>query len=171
MKNSGDTTFVGILSDTHGRLPNAAFAALANCDYIIHAGDIGDPSILCTLKTLAPVYAVLGNNDFAEYGEDVGRFARPAIDGVRFLVAHIPQDVRIGWKAGPGLTPGDSIPQVFVHGHTHVPKIVTGKEATPAQYLICPGSVFRPRGGSRPSIAKLTIKEGRVQDTWIEEIV
>ncbi|MCL2889508.1 MAG: metallophosphatase family protein [Eggerthellaceae bacterium] len=167
---SQQSVLVGVISDTHGRLPHAAFAALAECDYIIHAGDIGGPSILRSLESLATVYAVLGNNDYNEYGEKVGRFARPVILGVRFLVAHYPQDVSIGWKTSPGLGPGDPVPQVCVHGHTHVSKIVTGKDASPAQYIICPGSVFRPRAGSRPSVAKLQLVSGRVGKAWIEEI-
>ena len=61
-------TTVGILSDTHGRLPLAATAALADCDVIAHAGDICGPSILTELRALAPVNAVLGNNDYDEYG-------------------------------------------------------------------------------------------------------
>ena len=89
-------TTIGILSDTHGKLPLAAYEALAISDFIVHAGDICDPGILRQLKTLAPVTAVLGNNDFAEYGEEVGRFASPVIDGVRLLVAHYPHEVRIG---------------------------------------------------------------------------
>ena len=86
---------VGVLSDTHGRLPEQAYAALADCDHIIHAGDIGSPDIIRELQTLAPVTAVLGNNDYAEYGSSVGRFAKVCLDGVNFLVTHYPRDVRI----------------------------------------------------------------------------
>ena len=163
-------TLVGVLSDTHGRLPGAVLAALADCDYIIHAGDIGDPSVLRALAALAPVYAVLGNNDFDEYGTEVRRVIRPVIGRVRFLVAHYPQDVRIGFGGGPGLAPGDPVPQVCVHGHTHVPKITKGKDARPAQYIICPGAIFRPRQGSKQSIAKLTISNAHVRNVWIEAI-
>ena len=69
---------VGVLSDTHGVLPSAAFAELADCDFIVHAGDICGPGILAELETLAPVTAVLGNNDCREYGRSVKpvRYAR-----------------------------------------------------------------------------------------------
>ncbi len=86
---------IGVISDTHGVLPVEAFNALADCEHIIHAGDICSPEIIRDLQTLAPVTAVLGNNDFNEYGTSVRRFARPVVDGVRFLVAHYPRDVRI----------------------------------------------------------------------------
>ena len=84
---------IGIISDTHGSLDPRAYAALADCDHIIHAGDIGGPSVLCELETLAPVTAVLGNNDFDEYGSAAGHFAHPVLEGVRFLVGHKPGDV------------------------------------------------------------------------------
>ena len=91
-------TVIGLISDTHGQLPDEALAAMADVDHIIHAGDIGGPEILHALEALAPTTAVLGNNDFDEYGSRVSRFAHPVIDGVRFLVAHYPRDVQIGFN-------------------------------------------------------------------------
>ena len=60
-------TTIGVISDTHGSLHQRAYEALADCDYIIHAGDICNPGIIRELETLAPVYAVLGINDYNEY--------------------------------------------------------------------------------------------------------
>jgi len=54
---------VGLISDTHGLLRAEALAALAGSDHIIHAGDIGDESILDELRKIAPVTAVYGNVD------------------------------------------------------------------------------------------------------------
>ena len=159
---------VGIVSDTHGRLSDTAFAALAESDVIIHAGDIGGPDILRALETLAPVHAVLGNNDFDEYGSHVQRFAHPVVDGVRFLVAHYPRDVRIGFNGCAGLAAGDPIPDVCVHGHTHVLKIVAGKEARPATYVVCPGAVFRPRGDFPRTVAFVEVDAGRVLGVRVE---
>ena len=161
---------VGIISDTHGRLDERAYSALADCDAIIHAGDIGDPAILRELRTLAPVHAVLGNNDYREYGSDIGRFARPAFDGVRFLVAHYPNDVRISPHGGPGVKPGDPLPHVCVHGHTHVPRLEWGADARPAQFIVNPGSASRPRGGRPRSIARIGIASGAVAFVRIESL-
>lgn len=163
-------TVIGIISDTHGRLDHRAYAALADVDHIIHAGDIGDPSILRELETLAPVTAVLGNNDFPEYGDAVGRFARPVIDGVRFLVAHYPRDVRVTAAGSSALAPGDSLPDICVHGHTHVPKLEWGKDVRPATLLLCPGSAFRPRGDSPRAIAKVTVENGRILKAHVESL-
>ncbi|HSB76136.1 MAG TPA: metallophosphoesterase family protein [Terriglobales bacterium] len=54
---------VGVISDTHGLLRPEAVAALRGSDYIIHAGDVGDPVILAELSVIAPVTAVRGNVD------------------------------------------------------------------------------------------------------------
>jgi putative phosphoesterase len=54
---------IGLISDTHGLLRPQALRALEGSDLIIHAGDVGDPEILETLKTLATVFAVRGNVD------------------------------------------------------------------------------------------------------------
>ncbi|MGH8647392.1 MAG: metallophosphoesterase family protein [Gammaproteobacteria bacterium] len=37
--------------------------ALQGSDFIIHAGDIGDPKVLDELSRVAPVTAIRGNND------------------------------------------------------------------------------------------------------------
>ncbi len=161
---------IGLISDTHGRLPNEALAAMVGVDYIIHAGDICDPSILYALSALAPTTAVLGNNDFDEYGKQVGRFAHPVFDGVRFLVAHMPEDVRIGFHGSAGLAPGDPIPQVCIHGHTHIPEIITGSDARPATYIICPGSVSHPRGGFPPCTGRMLVDDGKVQAVRISSL-
>ncbi len=163
-------TLVGVLSDTHGCLPDAALAAMAGYDHIIHAGDICDPGILAELRALAPVTAVLGNNDFDEYGSDVSRFAHPVIEGVRFLVAHYPNDVCIGFHGSRALAPGDPLPQVCVHGHTHIPELLTGRDAYPASLLLCPGSTTCPRGGFPASVAYLELEAGRVLSARVESL-
>lgn len=155
---SPESIKVGILADTHGRLPLAAVAEMAECDAIIHAGDICLKSILTELECLAPTYAVLGNNDRAEFGSRVGHFSRPNIGGVQFLVGHKPSSVAVSPLGSGALAPGDPIPQVIVCGHTHVPLIQTGPDARPADVRINPGSTTKPRSGWPPSVAVLELE-------------
>jgi hypothetical protein len=163
-------TLVGVISDTHGWLDRGAYEALADCDHIIHAGDICNPRILRDLRTLAPVTAVLGNNDFMEYSADVKRFAHPTIEGVKFLVAHYPHDVDLSSGRNAALSAGDPIPDVCIHGHTHMPRLEYGKKARPAQYIVNPGSVSLPRGRNPESVAKIEIANGAVQQIRIESL-
>jgi len=60
---SKDGCLVGIISDTHGHLRSEATRAFQDVDLIIHAGDIGKPEVLESLKAIAPVHAVRGNMD------------------------------------------------------------------------------------------------------------
>jgi len=54
---------IGVISDTHGLLRPEAIEALRGVDHILHAGDVGDPLILDSLRELAPVTAISGNID------------------------------------------------------------------------------------------------------------
>ena len=162
---------VGVLSDTHGRLPEDAYAELADCDFIIHAGDICGLGILLQLGQLAPVCAVLGNNDYPEYGEGVKPVAMPRIGGVRFLVTHTPTDLRAILSGRTGvLKPGDPVPRVAIHGHTHVPELLRDSAASPADVILCPGSVSRPRDDSKRQLAKIAIENGAVHDIRFVEL-
>jgi putative phosphoesterase len=54
---------VGVISDTHGLLRPAAVEALQGSEHILHAGDVGDPAVLDTLRSIAPIIAIRGNID------------------------------------------------------------------------------------------------------------
>ena len=62
---------IGAISDTHGLLRPQALAALAGCDPIIHAGDVGSPDVLARLGALAPVHAVRGNVDHGAWSANL----------------------------------------------------------------------------------------------------
>ena len=166
---------IGFISDTHGTLDSAAYAALADVagvDDHVAVGQRrvgGRPSVLTELRCLAPTIAVLGNNDFPEYGSDVDHFATPEIEGVRFLVGHEP--IYVTPRAFPQrLKPGDPIPDVIVHGHVHYPRLEWGPSVRPAKLLLCPGAVLRPRNGSVRAIAKMQVEDGRILRAWVEDL-
>src|SRR5687767_15077518 len=75
---------VGVISDTHGLVREEALAALQGSQLIIHAGDIGTPAVLERLREIAPVRAVRGNNDRAEWAHDL-----PETDVVEIGPHHI----------------------------------------------------------------------------------
>ena len=86
-------------------------------------------------------------------------------------MGHKPGDVRVNrGGASKGLGPGDPIPDVIIHGHTHVPELVVGPEARPANIYMCPGAVCRPRSDFGRTIAKMEVENGRVRHTWIENL-
>src|SRR5262245_14870245 len=86
---SGMMRTIGAISDTHGLLRPQALAALAGCDPIIHAGDVGSPEVLARLGALAPVHAVRGNVDHGAWSANLPVTQRIEIDGFRIYVLHI----------------------------------------------------------------------------------
>ncbi|WP_028629071.1 metallophosphoesterase family protein [Metapseudomonas resinovorans] len=107
---------IGLISDTHGLLRPQALAALAGCDHILHAGDIGKPEILDTLAQLAPLTAVRGNNDRAAWADAIREAEELRLGDVGIYLVHdqadIPDDLaERGFK-------------VVVTGHSHKPLIV-----------------------------------------------
>ena len=139
---------VGIVSDIHSNLSIEAERALAPCDLILCAGDVERPSILMELDAIAPTVAVLGNCDTSLRGMDIPFTASPRIGGVRFFMTHRPEDIG---------TPAEDV-QVVVHGHTHIPR----EERIGNVLYLNPGSPSKPRGGSRKSIARISIEVGKV---------
>ncbi len=139
---------VGIISDIHGNLSAQAERALSPCDLILCAGDVERPSILMELDAIAPTVAVLGNCDTSLRGMDIPFTASPRIGGVRFFMTHRPEDIG---------TPAEDV-RVVVHGHTHVPR----EERIGEVLYLNPGSASKPRGGSKKSIARISIEAGKV---------
>ena len=59
---------IGLVADTHipeagPDLPAQAYAALAGCDRILHAGDLHTIEVVDRLERLAPVLVSRGNGD------------------------------------------------------------------------------------------------------------
>jgi len=79
---------VGLISDTHGLLRPGAVEALRGSDFIIHAGDIGDPEILAALARLAPVTAVRGNVDRGSWAAALPETAVLTIGDAAIFVTH-----------------------------------------------------------------------------------
>lgn len=140
---------VGLISDTHNVLDEYVHEAFGGVDRIIHAGDIGTESVLWELEAIAPVTAVLGNCDSPYMLSDLAYEEELPIGGLRFRIVHDPREF--------GLS--DAGIDVFVHGHTHVPR----NESVGSRLIVNPGSASRPRGGSGRSVAVMEVSGGAVQ--------
>lgn len=145
---------IGVISDTHGLLRADVHPALAGVELILHAGDVGGDEILTELELIAPVRAVYGNTD------PVGsRGLLPAIDivvdGVSIHVSH-------GHEVGsptPHKLLESYAADVVVYGHTHRPLISHAS----GRLVLNPGAAGPRRFDIMPSVARLTIAEGRAE--------
>lgn len=148
--NSASAKRIDIISDTHGYLSPALLDELEGADLIIHAGDLTSEMDYEHLCTIAPVRAVLGNNDYyRDYGPDVDRLALFTYEGLKFAVAHYREDLPVG-----------SV-DVAINGHTH-----ETKEAQVGRCLVLnPGSASYPRGTRGPTMARMLVKDGKILST------
>lgn len=105
---------IGIISDTHGLLRPEAERALQGVGLIIHAGDVGDPEILTTLKHIAPVFAVRGNVDTEPWAQQLPASTVVEAEGASFYVLHNLRDL--------DLKPEGAKLDFVVSGHTHQPE-------------------------------------------------
>lgn len=104
---------IGVISDTHGLLRPEALAALQGSDYIIHAGDVGDPAILTALATLAPVTAVRGNVDREKWARELPETNVLQVGLIAMYVLH---DV-----GRLDLNPRSAKLAAVIFGHSHCP--------------------------------------------------
>ena len=138
---------IGLISDTHGLLRPAAIAFLRGCDAIVHGGDICEARVLDDLATLAPVFAVRGNNDVGSWADALPVARTLDFDGVRVHVVHDVADLRTH------APPDDAT--IVVHGHSHQPAIVDRDGRT----FINPGSAGKRRFRLPVSIGELVVAD------------
>jgi uncharacterized protein len=142
---------IGVISDTHALLRPQALAALAGSDHIIHAGDIGDPSILEELMRLAPVTAVRGNVDHEDWARTIPQTNLLEIAGVSIYILHSLDDLDLNPQAA-GFA-------AVVSGHSHVP----GQHTRNGVLYFNPGSAGPRRFKLPVSVGKLLVANGAIR--------
>jgi uncharacterized protein len=134
---------VGVISDTHGLLRPEAVAALQGSDYIVHAGDVGDPAILKRLKEIAPVSAVRGNVDRDTWAKDLPETNILEVADILIYVLHDLNQL--------DLRPDAAGFAAIISGHSHVPKQTKN------------GVLYFNPGSAGPKRFKLTVSVGRIR--------
>ena len=147
---------IGVIADTHDLLRDEALAALRGVDQLIHAGDICAPAVLATLRGIAPLTVVRGNNDRGPWAEALPETATLTVGGVTIHVIH---DL-----ARLDFDPRDAPYQVLVAGHSHRPRA----EWINGIWMINPGSAG-PRRFSLPiTLALLEVHQGKVSARLVD---
>lgn len=137
---------LGLISDTHGLLREEAVRALRGSDLILHAGDVGAPEILDTLKTIAPVVAVRGNVDTDKWGQTLPFTEVLQVGSVMIYMLHILQDLDVN-PAAAGF-------RIVVSGHSHKP----GQTEKDGVFYINPGSAGPRRFYLPVTVARLDLE-------------
>jgi len=146
---------VGVISDTHGLLRPQALTALAGCERIIHAGDIGKPEILAQLAAIAPVQVVRGNNDLnAPWAAEIADHLRFELAGWQVLLVHDIADV-------PALL--DEQVNLVITGHSHKPLTEWRKQ----RLFLNPGSAGPRRFKLPVTLVVLELAPGAITPTLV----
>jgi putative phosphoesterase len=147
---------IGVISDTHGLLRPEALAALRGSDYIIHAGDIGDPEILDTLAKIAPVTAVRGNVDHEAWAPEIPATNVLDVSDASIYVLHSIADL--------DLKPEAAKFAAVVYGHSHMPE----KEMKNDVLYFNPGSAGPRRFKLPVSVGRLLLLKGKIEAEIVE---
>jgi len=126
---------IGILSDTHDRLPTIRAAVerfhAEGVELVLHAGDFVSPFVALALKDLrAPLIGVFGNNDgdplyLTERLRGIGkihlRYHTFEVAGLRAVLMHEPKSIDALVESGHY--------DLIVYGHTHEIDVRAGRPA------------------------------------------
>jgi uncharacterized protein len=139
---------IGVISDTHGLLRPEALVALAECEHILHAGDVGKIEILDALRKIAPVTAIRGNVDVSGACGELPATEMVELAGKLFYMVHSVHDLDIHPRAA-GV-------DVVVSGHSHKPSI----EMKGGVMYLNPGSAGPRRFALPVTVALVTVGDG-----------
>ncbi len=117
---------IGILSDTHGSLPEKLESFFKDIDEIWHAGDIGSLEVFNHLASYRTLRAVYGNIDGQVIRMHLPEYQFFECEGLKVLLMHI------GGHPGKYDPKARSLilserPGLFVCGHSHILKVMFDK--------------------------------------------
>ena len=144
-------TRLGVIADTHGLMRPEALAALRASDLIIHAGDIGEPAGLISLRASAPVVAVRGNNDRAAWARRLPESRTLRVGAIRVHVVHDVKDLAVDLERAQI--------RLVVSGHSHRPSIRDDQGVL----FVNPGSAGPRRFALPISVARCLVRRDRVE--------
>lgn len=144
---------VGLISDTHipdraRKIPERVFRVFDNVDFIVHAGDLVQLSVIDDLERLAPVLAVSGNMDGPEIRGKLPKLSSMKVFDWKIGVTHSPGAL-FGMRKMLEIAKKNGF-DVLVYGHTHSSNIKREQDVL----FINPGSPTTP---APPFLAKPTV--------------
>jgi hypothetical protein len=127
-----------------------AVHALKGSDFIIHAGDIGDPAVLRDLSSLAPVTAMRGNVDRGSWASPL---PETEVLSVGAALIYVLRDL-----GRLNLNPAAAGFHAVIFGHSHRPE----RRESEGVLFLNPGSA-----GPRRFRLPITVGRLRVAGIWI----
>ena len=160
-------TRVGLLSDTHGFLPQKTWEFFSGCNEIWHAGDVGDASILDDLSSIGNVRAVYGNIDGPPVRGGFPAIQLFTIEQTKVLMTHI--------GGYPGRYESEILrwiknekPSLFISGHSHILKVMFDKKYKLLH--INPGAAGKYGFHLVMTMVRFSINETNISDLEVLEL-
>jgi len=165
----GSAKTVGLISDTHipvraKSIPREVFKIFENVDYIIHAGDLVQLSVIDEMEQLAPVLAVSGNMDGPEIRGRLPRINSLKVFDWKIGVTHDPRGLFGVGKMREIAKKNDF--NVLVYGHTHNSNVKWDEDTL----FINPGSPTNPIPPFiiKPTVALLKVTKENITPEIIQ---
>jgi len=175
---------IGVVADTHcpeflDELPPGLLEGLRGVDLILHAGDVGGPSTLERLRSVAPVEAVRGDHD--DGMTELPPYREVAVGGRRVVVVHgnrsrlIEEPVTLLGTLSLGTVwPATGLPahlkrlhpnaDVILYGHTHLARV----DHVGGTLVFNPGAVYQVTEAE--ARRRLDRRPGWFEWTWLQVI-
>lgn len=145
---------LGVISDTHGVLRDEVIEYLKQCDYIIHAGDVGSKEIIDKLNSIKKTFVVRGNNDKGSWGDTLSEYREIEMDEVLIYVVHNKADIPKDLKEV----------DLVIYGHSH--KFC--EEKVDEVIYLNPGACGRKRFSLPLSMAIVDVNLGEIEISRID---
>ena len=163
------TKTVGLISDTHipvraRDIPKKVFEVFDKVDFIVHAGDLVEMSVIDNLEQLAPVLAVCGNMDGPEIRGKLPKMNSVKVFDWKIGVTHNPEAL-FGIRKMREIAKKNGF-DVLVYGHTHN----SGIKWEENTLFINPGSPTNPLPPfiAKPTVALLRIAKEKITPAIIQ---
>ena len=148
---------IAVLSDTHiptrlGAIPGRVYEVCAECDLILHAGDVVELSVIRDLERFAPLKAVHGNMDPYDVTKKYPESLEIQIEGKRICMTH-GTGARFGIEKRVQKRFEPRKPDIVIFGHSHV----FSSDTNNGVLRLNPGAVSDSKG--KRSMAILTLEE------------
>ncbi|GAB5539457.1 MAG: metallophosphoesterase family protein [Salibacteraceae bacterium] len=158
---------VGVISDTHSYFDDRIAHHLKTVDLIVHAGDVGDVSVLHNLRSIQETKCVYGNIDGSEVRAQCPEHLFFTLNQVRFLVIHIAGSVGRYNATTRALIKKNS-PDVLICGHSHILKVVN--DPTHNLLHLNPGAAGRHGFHKVRTLLKFEVAEKNINNLKVIEL-
>ncbi|HIW87652.1 MAG TPA: YfcE family phosphodiesterase [Candidatus Onthomorpha intestinigallinarum] len=152
---------IGVMSDSHGRVPKQVYEFFKDTDIILHCGDIGSDEVLEELRLFKPTIAVWGNCDNRYELNDVKEFQIFTLENLRLMMTHIGGYPK---HYNPSLIKRfrDEKPDIFLCGHSHILRVMYDRDFD--FLLINPGACGKMGIHNKCTLVRLALDKGKAKD-------